>query len=123
MAAGGTPSRRAERVASEIQRVIGQILVRDIRDQRAAAANITRVKVTPDLRQARVYFALLAQEQGDPTESTEALRRAAPYFRRRLAKDLELRFTPELEFFYDEELDEARHIDSLLRSLNDEKAD
>ena len=123
MAAGGVPSRRAERVASEIQRVIGQILVRDIRDERAAAANITRVKVTPDLRQARVYFALLSEEQGDPTEATEALARAVPYLRRRLAHDLELRFTPELEFFYDEALADARRIDSLLRSLNDDKAD
>ena len=103
--------------------MIGQILVQDIRDQRAAAANITRVKVTPDLRQARVYFALLSKEQGDPTEATEALGRVVPYLRRRLAKDLELRVTPELQFLYDEELDEARHIDSLLRSLNDEKTD
>jgi len=120
VAAGSSPSRRAERVASEIQRVIGQILVRDIRDQRAAAANITRVKVTPDLRHARVYFALLSTEKRDPGESTQALTRAAPYLRRRLAHDLGLRFTPDLEFFYDEQLDDARRIDALLRSLHDD---
>ena len=122
-AAGSSPSRRADRVASEIQRVVGQILVQDIRDQRAAQANITRVKVTPDLRHARIYFALLAKEQRDPAESVEALTRAAPYLRRRLAHDLGLRFTPDLEFFYDEQLDDARRIDSLLRSLHDQPSD
>lgn len=120
-AAGDPPSRRAERVASEIQRVIGQVLVRDIRDPRAAVANVTRVKVTPDLRHARVYFALLSKERGDPTETTEALTHAAPYLRRRLARDLGMRFTPDLEFFYDEQLDDARKIDSLLRSLHDDE--
>lgn len=123
MAAGEGSSRRAERVASEIQRVVGQILVRDIRDQRAAVANITRVKVTPDLRHARVYFALLSTERGDPREATEALAHAAPYLRRRLAHDLGMRFTPDLEFFYDEELDDARKIDSILRSLHDESSE
>ncbi len=100
--------------------MVGQILVQDIRDQRAAAANITRVKVTPDLRHARIYFALLSAERGDPAEATQALMSAAPYLRRRLAQDLGMRFTPDLEFFYDEQLDDARRIDSLLRSLNDD---
>ena len=118
--ADGSSSRRSERVASEIQRLLGQILVRDIRDERAAAANITRVRVTPDLRHARVYFALLAAEVGDPTETTAALGRAAPYLRRRIAHDLGMRFTPDLEFFFDAELDDARRIDALLRSLDDE---
>lgn len=121
MAAGEPASRRAERVASGIQRVIGEVLVRDIRDQRAAVANITRVKVTPDLRHAHVYFALLSEERGDPAEATEALTRAAPFLRRRLAQDLGMRFTPDLEFFYDEELDDARKIDSILRGLHDEE--
>lgn len=122
MAAGEGSSRRAERVASEIQRVVGQILVQDIRDQRAAVANITRVKVTPDLRHARVHFVLLSKERGDPAEATEALTHAAPYLRRRLAHDLGMRSTPDLEFFYDEELDDARKIDSILRSLHDDAA-
>ena len=118
--AAGTSSRRAERVASEVQRLLGQVLVQDIRDERAAAANITRVKVTPDLRHARVYFALLAADGGEPAETTAALDRAAPYLRRRLAHDLGMRFTPDLEFFFDAELDDARRIDSLLRSLDTE---
>ena len=119
----GSPGRRAERVASEIQRVIGQVLVQDVRDQRAATANVTRVQVTPDLRHARIYFAMLSEERGDAAETTAALTRAAPYLRRRLAQDLGLRFTPDLEFFFDEQLDGARRIDSLLRSLHDESGD
>ena len=119
---GEPPSRRAERVASEIQRVIGQVLVRDIRDPRAALANVTRVTVTPDLRHARIYFALLSTEKAESGETTEALTRAAPYLRRRLARDLGMRFTPDLEFFYDEQLEDARKIDSLLRSLHDEES-
>ena len=120
--ADGGSSRRAERVASGIHRVLGQVLVRDIRDRRAAIANITRVRVTPDLRHARVYFAHLCEEPVEAADTTAALVRAAPYLRRRLAEELGLRFTPDLEFFFDEELADARRVDSLLRSLNDDES-
>lgn len=123
LAGAGSGSRRSERVAAEIQRLIGQVLVQDVRDERAATANVTRVKVTPDLRLARVYFALLAKDPGDPEETRAALGRAAPYLRRRIAHDLGMRYTPDLEFFFDEQLADARRIDSLLRDLHDESGD
>ena len=123
LAGAGSGSRRSERVAAEIQRLIGQVLVQDVRDERAAAANVTRVKVTPDLRLARVYFALLTKDPGDPEEARAALSRAAPYLRRRIAQDLGMRYTPDLEFFFDEQLADARRIDSLLRDLHDEPGD
>ena len=116
--AGGSPSRRAERVASEIQRALSTALVRDVRDPDAASANVTRVQVTPDLRLARVYFALLDAEGEAPERVVGALRRVTPFLRRRLARDLGLRFTPELDFFFDEELADARRVDRLLRSID-----
>ena len=119
----GAPSRRSERVASEIQRVLGQVLLRDVADPRAGAANITRVRVTPDLRNARIYFALFSQEEGAAEQAVAALTHASPFLRRQLARELGLRFTPNLSFFYDEELDDARRIDSLLRTLTDEPAE
>jgi ribosome-binding factor A len=116
--AGGAPSRRSERVASEIQRALATALVRDVRDPEAAEANVTRVRVTPDLRLARIYFALLDADGEAPERVAAALRRVAPFLRRRLARDLGLRFTPELDFFFDEELADARRVDSLLRTMD-----
>ena len=114
------PSRRSERVASGIQRVLGTALVQEIRDPLAAQANITHVNVSPDLRQARVYFALLSGEEPDPGAATDALTRAIPFLRRQLAEQLDLRFTPNIQFVYDEQLQGARRIQSLLKSLHED---
>ena len=66
---------------------------------------------------------LLSTGDEDPAETTAALTHASPYLRKRIAQDLELRFTPDLEFFFDEQLAGARRIDSLLRSLHEDPAD
>jgi ribosome-binding factor A len=83
---------------------------------------ITDVKLTADLRNARVFFTLLAD--GESREAALAgLTSATPFLRRELAQQLELRHTPELVFAYDTQLEGARRIDSLLRGLHVDDTD
>jgi ribosome-binding factor A len=114
-AAAGGPSRRVERVAGEIKRLLGTLLVQRVSDPRLTDVVVTRVKVTPDLRLAKVAVHSLAVEGGDSRLILAGLEAAAPFFKRELAAGLDLRYTPDLRFFWDEQLDEVRRIDALLR--------
>lgn len=109
------PGRRVERVAGEVQRVLSSLLLQRISDPRLEHVIATRVQMTPDLRLARIWVHSLAPEVGDREPILKGLEAAAPFFRRELAAGLDLRFTPELRFYWDDPLDETRRIAALLR--------
>lgn len=115
--AGG--SRRAERVAGEIALLLGTQMSRSVRDPRLARVMISRVRMTPDLRTARVWFSLLSEHDdlAARDEAARALHHAVPFFRHEIAQALGLRFVPELQFAYDQDLERARRITTLIRSL------
>lgn len=113
--AGGV--RRADRVAAEIQRILSAELLHRVRDPRVASVTITRVRMTDDLRQARVSFTLLDVGEGDRVAAERGLASVMSYLRRVVAGELGLRHAPELTFSYDEDLASARRIDSLLKDL------
>lgn len=82
---------------------------------------LTRVKVSPDLQQARVYYTSM----GDPKarrETEKALQRATPFFRRQVGSRLRLRRVPELEFRFDESVAHQDRIEQILRDLHEEEA-
>lgn len=110
---------RAQRVGGQIQKLLSEILQRNTKDPRLKAATVTDVKVTRDLKLARVYFTV----SGDPAHREDVLRgfnSARGYLKRALAAELALRYMPDLTFFYDESLDYGERIDRLLKSLNTE---
>lgn len=109
-------SRRADRVAGEIQKALSELLVRRIKDPRLEQVTVTAVRLTPDLRHARVFFTLL-DDRADRQEAERALAHALPFLRRSVAAAVALRYAPELEFVWDAALEGARHIDALLRGL------
>lgn len=116
-ARGGEESRRAGRVGHEIQRVLSELLLRRSKDPRLADVAITAVRVTPDLRLARVYFTLF-DEKADRGEVLRALGHATPFLKRGVGEAVSLRYVPDLDFRFDEALVGARRIDALLRGLH-----
>lgn len=109
---------RADRVGELIQEVVAELLRRDIRDPRLRAVTLTGVKVSRDLRHARVYFNLLG-DQGDRGEVLAAFKGATGYIRSKVGKELNLRFVPAIEFSYDDSEDEAQRIDQLLKQVKE----
>jgi ribosome-binding factor A len=121
--AGAFEVKRADRVAGGVQRCLAEALLHRVGDPRLADVNLTRVRLTPDLKLANAYFLLLTAGRGTSEEALAGLERAAPFLRRHLARTMQLRYTPALRFFYDEEMEEARRIDALLRETRPESAD
>ena len=103
-----------EAVANELSIALGEV-----RDPRVNGAliSITRAEVTPDLKQAKVYFSTM----DDPKEVAEGLKKASGVLRRHLAVTLNLRLTPELFFVHDQSLEHGSRIASLLKKIEDER--
>ena len=110
-----SPFSRADRVGGLIQKVLSNILNKNIRDPRLKMATITSVKVSRDLKQARIYFATSGGIQ-KKDDAIEGFNSAHGFIKRTLAHELGLRYMPHLKFFYDESIEYGAHIDELIES-------
>ena len=112
------PGRRPQRLAEQIREEISELAVRGLKDPRIGFATITEVRLTPDLRLARVLVSVLgtAEEQ---EETLEGFRAAAAFIRRTLGQRLKMRRAPELEFRLDRTEEKAARIEELLRKTHE----
>jgi ribosome-binding factor A len=110
--------KRADKVGELIQVEISSLLLRRIKDPRIGMVTLTRVKVTDDLRIARVFYSVIGGDQ-EKKSSREGLESATGFIRRELGRRLRLRYTPELIFTFDDSLEYGNHIEQLLRGLKE----
>lgn len=114
---GGAPSQRQLRAGELVRHALVDILAReDLRDHELVGVSVTvgEVRASPDLKHMTVFVSALGP--ADPRAIAQALTRSSGFLRGRLARAVDLRFTPELHFQADVSYDEARHIDELLAS-------
>ncbi len=114
-------SSRPERVGQAIRDELSQLIAREVHDPGVGFITLTRVKVSPDLQLARVYYTTLGDEQAQ-RETAKALKRAAPFLRRQLGQRIRLRRVPEVEFFYDESIARGDRIERIIQELKTEAA-
>jgi ribosome-binding factor A len=113
------PFVRSDRVSGQIQKVLSEILLKKIKDPRLEAATITSVKMSRDLKFARVYFVTSGGKES-MEEAIEGFKSALGYVKRKLAAQLGLRYMPELRFFYDDSFDYGSHIDKIIKTVKSE---
>jgi ribosome-binding factor A len=112
---------RPDRVADQIRSELGQLLARDVHDPGLGFVTITRVHVSRDLQQARVFYTALGDESRR-RHSDRALHRALPFLRRQIGGRLRLKRVPELQFVYDESIAGQDRIEQLINDLHAEPA-
>lgn len=108
--------KRADRVADLIRVEVSDIILRQIRDPRIGMLTITGVKVTDDLRLARIFFVEMGKDTCTP-ETKRALEQARSFMRRELGKRLRLRYVPEIIFMLDESFAYGSRIERLLAEI------
>lgn len=108
-------TRRTSRVGENVRDALVQVLRSDVRDFDMGWSSISEVEVSPDLHYARVYITGLKEE--DTKKTVEELRRVAGQVRHALGKRIHLRYTPELDFRYDETAMRALRVETLLREV------
>ena len=110
---------RPDRVGEAIRDELSQLIAREVHDPGVGFITLTRVKVSPDLQVARVYYTTMGDEKAQ-RETAKALERAAPFLRRQLGQRIRLRRVPEVEFFYDESIAQGDRIEQILQELKAE---
>lgn len=111
--------KRSDRVADVIkEEVASMILHGDIKDPRIGFVTITRVELTPDMKEAKVFFSQIGSA-GDKAKSRNGLNHASGYVRRALAKRLDLRHIPNVSFVFDDSLEYADHIEKVIKEMKE----
>ncbi|MDR1039918.1 MAG: 30S ribosome-binding factor RbfA [Deltaproteobacteria bacterium] len=105
--------RRLEKTASVICDFVSRLFVTRVSDPRLRTLNVTRAKVSPDMRRAYVYYSVMGGEEAE-AEAARALRKAAGFVRASLAGGLSLRFTPEVVFIFDKNPAYAQRVMEIL---------
>jgi len=92
------------------------LLAREVHDPGIGFVTITRVRMTPDLQQARVFYTALGDDKVR-RNSERAIERAGPFLRRQIGSRLRLKRVPELTFVYDESIAGQDRIEQLLNEI------
>lgn len=118
---GGKPERkRSAKVADAIRVELATLLVSKVRDPKLQEVNISRVEVTDDLSIARVFFTVLNNQKGAKS-AERGLQRAKGFMRSHIARTLNLRFTPALQFRYDDTAEKVAELDVIFQEIARDK--
>jgi ribosome-binding factor A len=113
-------TQRMERVQKLAKEVLGEA-IQTLKDPRIGFTTVTAVRVTRDLRYARVFISVLgSHEEQDAT--MKGLASATPFLRTRLGREMRVRYLPELTFELDHGPEEAERLERLLNKLHEEEA-
>lgn len=110
---------RPEKVANAIRKEMSTILREDLKDPRIGFTTITKVEITPDLRNAKIYYSVLGNEK--VKKGTEvALNNAKGYIRTLVGNRIKLRLVPEIAFLVDRTYEHQDRIDEILGQIREQ---
>jgi ribosome-binding factor A len=109
-------SRRIDRVSDLLRKEISALLLKEVKEPRIGMVSLTKVKVTKDLKSARVFFSVIGGEKAIK-DSTIGLNRASGFIKKKLGRIIKLRNIPDIIFEYDPSLEYGEKINKLLNNL------
>lgn len=110
-----------ERVAELMKQEIMNIILKDIKDPRVGFVTVTKVKMTKDMRNARVFVSLMGSDE-EKRASMEGLESSLGYIQREAGSRVQLRYTPVLSLAIDDTLEHGAHIQKLIEDIAREGA-
>ncbi len=115
-------SLRTEKVASLIREEVGTLITREFRDKKYGFITVTEVHMTPDLKIAKIYVSIFGND--DVKKMTlKMLGNQKTHVRTILGSHLQLKFTPEIQFYLDESFDRVERINQLLKQIHSDDHD
>lgn len=117
---GKKDNKRSARVAEAVRIEIAGLLISKVADPRLQSASISRVEVTEDLSLARIFFTVFGGDK-EKAAAQKGFERASGFMRSHLAKELNLRFTPALQFRYDDKADKVSELEEIFQEIANEK--
>jgi ribosome-binding factor A len=110
------PSRRLLKAAEAIREVVSMAILTELKDPRVKNVTVTSVEVLPDMKQARVYVTIMGDEKQQRL-TLRGLQNSAGFLQHKIADRIETRYTPRLEFIFDEGVKNALEIDRILKRV------
>ena len=108
---------RLGRINEELRKEISNIITFELKDPNITGLiSVTKVKVTPDLKFAKVYVSILNAKNNEKT--LQGLKDSSGFIRTQIAKTVNLRITPQLVFEIDDSIEYGMKIDSIIKNLN-----
>ncbi len=109
-------SNRMNKIDEELKKEISSIISLELKNPHLTGLiSVSKVKTTPDLRFARVYVTMINEKS--KKENLTILKQSSGYIRSAIAKKINLRYTPELIFEFDESLEYGSRIDEILKDI------
>ena len=108
-------SDRMRRVDEAMREVLSGAITSELKDPRVGFVTVTAVETSPDLRHARVFVSVLGNP-GERRRTLKALDSAHGFLQRRVAAELRIKNTPQIQFVYDETPERGMRINELLRA-------
>ena len=113
-------SRRAQRVAEAVREVVSMAILAELKDPRIRDVTVTYVEVSADLRHAKVHVSVMGDQRRQDL-SLRGLQNAAGFLQSKIARQIELRYTPRLEFMLDQGVKRSIEISRILNEVLPEK--
>lgn len=111
---------RGGRINEEVKREISTIIRNEIKDPRLTAmVSVTDVKVTKDLRYAKVFVSIFGKDEEEKNNTFLALKNASGYIRREIGQRINLRYNPQIIFQLDDSINYGMHIEQLIAKVKD----
>ena len=111
---------RIERVSREMVRILSKIILYELNDPRMNFASVTRAKLTPDLREAKVYISVLGEEKQKKLVMY-GLNHAKGFIQKMLGEQLKIRILPRIQFVLDDSIEKAIRMEKLLKKISEEE--
>ena len=112
-------SQRTEKVQKLAREVLAE-LIHSLKDPRIGFATVTAVRITPDLRHARVFVSVLGTPE-EQDQTMKGLGSAKPHLRAELGRQMRMKYLPELTFERDHGVEDAERVETLLRRIHEEE--
>jgi ribosome-binding factor A len=110
-------SQRIEKVQKLAREVLGET-IQTLKDPRIGFTTVTAVRLSADLRHARVFVSVLGDD-AERTATMDGLRSATPYLRSEIGRQMRLKYLPELVFELDHGAEEAERLEAVLRKIRE----
>ena len=107
---------KLDRIESNMIKEISYILANEVKDKDIKFVTITDCHVTNDLSYAKVYYTVLNMDKKN--ETAKALKNAAGFIRKELMNRMDIRYTPELEFVFDESIEYGKKIENIIEEIH-----
>jgi len=113
--------KRAVRVGDLILREMAFLILEKVKDPRVNGVTLTEVRLSNDLKQAKVFFSVLG-EQTQVEKALEGLNSAKGFIKRQIGARMELRYVPDILFVHDASLETGSHMERLFEKMAAEKS-